>query len=82
MSVVVVELKQSRTRWPLRRPQRWYWIARSGANGKVLAQSSEMYTNSGNAVDAIKTLFGADTEVHLKRPDNSGVILRTAAEPS
>ena len=74
--IVVVELKQSKTRWPLRRPQRWYWVARSSVNGSTLAQSSEMYTNRDDAVTAIRTVFGAQSEVHLKYPDDSGVTLR------
>lgn len=63
--MIVVELKRSKTRWPLRRPQRWYWVARSAGNGKTLAQSSEMYSNSGDAVAAVQALFGPDTELRL-----------------
>ncbi len=38
-----VEVRQSKSRWPRKRPQRWYVVIKA-ANGSVLF-TSEMYTN-------------------------------------
>lgn len=43
--MIILSVKKSKTRWPLKRPQRFYWIARDSSNGNILARSSEMYAN-------------------------------------
>lgn len=42
--MITIKINKSQTRWPRRRPQRYYWVALN-SNGKALARSSEMYTN-------------------------------------
>lgn len=46
------EICRSDTRWPRRRPQRYWWRITS-PNGRILAVSSEMYTNRGDAARAL-----------------------------
>ena len=42
------EVRQSKSRWPRKRPQRWYVVIKA-ANGSDLF-TSEMYTNHGYAL--------------------------------
>lgn len=49
-----VVLRRSPKRWPLRRPQRWYWLV-IARNGRVLA-GSETYHNRGDAIAAARLL--------------------------
>lgn len=67
-STITVHIRRSKTRWPLRRPQRWYWIAVNNGNHRTLAQSSEMYTNESDAVTAAELLFSNATDLLLARP--------------
>lgn len=54
-----------RPRWSLkRRHQPWRWRARA-ANGKVLAVSSEAYTNRADCEAAIRLVFHVAPEVTL-----------------
>lgn len=62
------------TRW-----QPWRWRAQA-ANGRVLAVSSESYTNRADAVDAIWTLFGPAAMVKLHNDDGSYYLLRSAVD--
>lgn len=75
-SIVTIHIRQSKTRWPLRRPQRWYWVAINNANHKTLAQSSEMYTNENDAVTAAEHLFSNATDLLLSRPGHHTRALR------
>ena len=43
-----VEVRQAKSHWPRKRPQRWYVVIKA-ANGSVLF-TSEMYTNHGYAL--------------------------------
>lgn len=47
------------------RQQRWRWRALNGGNGRVLAISSESYTNLGDCLAAIRQLFGSSSDVYL-----------------
>lgn len=76
-SIVTIHIRQSRTRWPLRRPQQWYWVAVSNGNHKTLARSSEMYTNEADVVTAAEQLFGNHTDVVLSQPGRHTRQLRT-----
>lgn len=67
-STVTIHIRQSKTRWPLKRPQRWYWTATRNGNNKTLARSSEMYTNETDAVTAAELLFGQQTDILLAQP--------------
>lgn len=79
---IYVDLYQSResarsVRAMLRaRPQRWRWRAINGDNGRVLAISSEAYTNEADAEHAIDTLFGAYSDVYLRRDGQGNELLR------
>lgn len=55
------ELCRSDTRWPYRRPQRYYWRLVAD-NGRVLAVSSELYTNAGDARSSLRAVLGADLD--------------------
>lgn len=79
MSTVFVDIKQSRKRWPLARPQRWYWIALSGDNMRRLGRSSENYTNRQDCIDAVWLLFGDDqSNVYMRQAEKGNEILRLA----
>lgn len=75
-STVTIHIRQSKTRWPLRRPQRWYWVAINNGNHRTLAQSSEMYTNETDAVTAAEQLFSNSTDLLLSRPGHHTRALR------
>lgn len=58
------------------RPQRWRWRAINGDNGRVLGISSEAYTNRGDALAAVKQLFGSYSDVYLRGSDQGNELLR------
>jgi hypothetical protein len=58
------------------RPQRWRWRALNGNNFRVLAVSSEAYTNYSDAVAAITELFGDGSEVYLRQAERGNRVLR------
>lgn len=60
------------------RPQRWRWRALNGRNFRVLAVSSEAYTNEGDCRAAITQLFGTGSEVFLRRHERGNELLRLA----
>ena len=76
--VIFVDIKQSKTRFPLVRPQRWYWVALSADNFRKLGRSSEMYTNMHDAIDAALMLFGDEVNVFLRRHEIGNLTLRQA----
>jgi uncharacterized protein YegP (UPF0339 family) len=76
VSTVTIHIRKSRTRWPHRRPQRWYWTAVDGGNHKTLARSSEMYTNEDDAYRAAELLHGNTVDVLLVRPGKASRVLR------
>ena len=78
-TLVYIDLKRSENRWPLKRPQRWSWVALSGDNFRVLARSSESYTNKGDCLDAVALLFGDGTNVFLRQSEKGNVALRRRA---
>lgn len=64
--IVTVTMHRSpRPVWSLRRHQPWRWTA-TAANGRVLAVSSESYTNRADCRVAISLLFGYSTAVILR----------------
>lgn len=77
-SLVFVDLFQSRPRKLLGRAQTWRWRARNGDNFRVLAVSSEAYTNYSDAVDAIFELFGDKSNVYLREAEHGNAKLRLA----
>lgn len=77
--VVYVDIKQSKRRWPLARPQRWYWVALNANNFKRMARSSENYTNEQDCIAATLQLFGDGTNVYLRQHELGNVPLRMAA---
>lgn len=78
-AAIRIEICRSSKRWPLRRPQRWFWVAVNAGNGRAMA-SGETYTNIEDCVDAAVQLFGDGRRVWLRQPGRSDVILREMAE--
>lgn len=62
--MINVSVKMSKTMWPKKRPQKFYWIARH-SNGKTMARSSEMYTNLDDCLEAVLTLFSSNATISL-----------------
>lgn len=58
------------------RAQRWRWRAINGDNQKVLAVSSEGYTNRADAITAITELFGNTSNVYLRASQGGNQLLR------
>ncbi|WP_136246066.1 hypothetical protein [Mycobacterium intracellulare] len=58
------------------RPQRWRWRAINGGNGRVLAISSEAYTNQADALAAVTQLFGSNSDVYLRSSNQGNQLLR------
>ncbi|MGV0042058.1 hypothetical protein [Mycobacterium colombiense] len=63
-----------------RRAQRWRWRALNGNNSRVLAASSEAYTNRDDALAAINQLFGANSNVYLRSGVGGNQLLRLAVQ--
>jgi hypothetical protein len=78
MNLIYVDVKQSRRRWPLKRPQRFYWVALNGNNMRRLARSSETYTNRQDALDAVTELFGTESNVYKREAEMGNQLLRLA----
>jgi uncharacterized protein YegP (UPF0339 family) len=82
--VLYVDLKQAPLSklipgWGLPgRPQRWRWVARNASNHKVMARSSERYTNKQDCLDAISQLFSPGTTVYLRQAEHGDECLRLA----
>ena len=76
MSTINVTIHRSPIRWPIRRPQRWFWIATNAGNHKPMGRASEMYTNEADAYRAAELLFGNYVDVVLVRPGKANRILR------
>lgn len=77
-ALIWVDLTQSKRRWPLKRPQRWYWVALNANNMRRMARSSETYTNRKDCIAAIWQLFGDSTTVYLRQHELGNVNLRMA----
>ncbi len=75
-ALIYVDIKQSARRWPLRRPQKWFWVALSGDNFHQLARSSEAYTNRSDCLKAVRILFGPDSNVYRREDEQGNVLLR------
>lgn len=78
-SLIFVDLYQSRPRKLLGRAQTWRWRALNGENFRVLAASSEAYTNEADAIAAIASLFGNASNVYLRQHEQGNQLLRLAA---
>ncbi|OBI95578.1 DUF1508 domain-containing protein [Mycobacterium sp. 1465703.0] len=61
---------------PNSRPQRWRWRAINAGNNRIMAESSESYTNEDDAMDAIDELFGNRSDVWLQRAGETDLLLR------
>lgn len=60
--------------------QRWRWVARNAGNQKILARSSERYTNESDCRKAIDQVFGPNVNVFLRQPERGNVALRRATD--
>lgn len=78
MNLIYVDLQKATSRWPLKRPQRWSWVARNGNNMRILARSSESYTNRQDCLDAITQLFGNESNVYKRETEMGNQLLRLA----
>lgn len=79
--LVFVDLYQGSSRKLLSRAQTWRWRALNGNNFRVLAVSSENYTNRQDCVDAIFQLFGNGSNVYLRQHEQGDLPLRMASPP-
>lgn len=61
-----------------RRGQRWRWRARAAGNNRILAVSSEAYTNRDDAIAGIGLLFGPNSDIYLRDGINPTTKIRTA----
>lgn len=61
--MILVHVRRSLTRFPVKRAQRWYWVAKA-VNGKTLAKS-EMYTNRGDCIHNAQLLFGGNNNIAI-----------------
>lgn len=59
-----IEVYRGRWRRP-GRPQPWRWRAKA-RNGRILAVSSESYTNFGDLLKALRMLFGGDVTYTIR----------------
>lgn len=64
------------------RAQRWRWRALNGNNSRVLAVSSESYTNQNDCITAIEELFANQSNVYLRASQRGNQLLRLATPPS
>lgn len=80
MNLVYVDIKQVKNlkHTITGRPQPWHWVARSGQNWRVMARSSERYTNRQDCIDAATLLFGPEVTVYLRQQGQGNVVLRLA----
>ena len=51
-----------------KRKQPWYWVLRN-SNNKIMAVSSERYTNRQDCIDAAKLVNGSSVTVYLRVGD-------------
>ena len=65
VTVTLLHHPPSRSWFKDRRWQPWNWVA-TASNGKVLAISSEMYTNREDCLDAVMALFGTQSNEWLR----------------
>lgn len=79
--LIYIDLYQSKPRKVFRRPQTWRWRALNAGNSRVLAVSSENYTNRDDAVSAVRQLFGSGSDVYLRQTETGNVMLRLANLP-
>ena len=57
-----------------KRKQPWYWVLRNSNNNKVMAVSSERYTNRQDCVDAAKLVNGSSVTVYLRAGDAAAIL--------
>lgn len=76
-SVYYVDIKQSKTVWPLKRPQKWYWVVLSEGNFKRMGKSW-MFTNEQDCIDSAVSLFGSSSTVFLRQHEKGNELLRRA----
>lgn len=73
VTVLYVDIYKSKRRLTGRqRAQPWRWRLKSEGNSKVLAVSSEAYTNREDCLAAIVKVFSGSTTVFLRRREQDG----------
>ena len=76
--LLFVDIQQSKSRWPVKRPQRWYWVLKSADNNEPLAVSSENYTNKQDCIDAAFLVHSAGSTVYFRQSEHGNVLMRQA----
>ena len=79
---VTVTLIYTPPRYSWRRDKRWQpwrWVAKS-ANGNMLANSGEMYTNRADCITAAMTCFGDLNTAVMTDENGDSWTLRTAVD--
>ncbi len=65
-STVYIDIKKSKTLWPKKRAQKFYWVATLEENRKKVGKSYQMFTNEEECVENSDLLFGDQTKVYLR----------------
>jgi len=79
-SVLFIDIQEtsSNTIFKRARKQPFYWVAKNSGNGRVMAISSERYTNRQDCVDAARLIFGSEVNVYLRQENQPNQLLRYA----
>jgi uncharacterized protein YegP (UPF0339 family) len=75
--VFYVDIKRSRTRFPRRRPQRWYFVLLAAGNHEPV-MTSEMFTNRDDCLDSARKANGDWVTVFLRQAEKGNELLRRA----
>jgi 3'-phosphoadenosine 5'-phosphosulfate sulfotransferase len=73
--VLFVDIRESKTLFPLKRRQRWYFVILVEGNMRTLA-TSEMYTNFADCEAAARLACDFRSRVFLRLPGQGMVLLR------
>lgn len=73
--LIYVDIKQTKTLWPLKRPQKWYFVILSALNFKKLAKS-ETYVNEQDCIDTARLVGSGQTSAYLRRSEHGNELLR------
>jgi uncharacterized protein YegP (UPF0339 family) len=65
---LMVSIRESHSVNPLKRARKqpWYWVLINTANNRVMARSSESYTNYADCESAAKLVNGGTVDVYLR----------------
>jgi uncharacterized protein YegP (UPF0339 family) len=75
--VFYVDIKRSKKRFPLKRPQQWYFVLLAAGNHEPV-MTSEMFTNHGDCVAAAEKYNGDTITVFLRQKEIGNLLVRRA----